>query len=514
MSVLKMAPALLLPAKGHPSMNLRASLLSQLENPYLSRNQRAELGCDVARQLEDVGDYEGAREAIGEFWREVGARPQVASLNESAAAEVLLRAGVLTGWFGHNKQANGAQEKAKNLITEAARIFGSLASQRKVLEAQVELACCYWRQGEHDEARIILRGVIEQLPTDSALKARAVVRHAIVDSSGNRFSDALHILTEHAPLFEKVTNHTIKGTYHNELGLVFKNLAAFERREDYIDRAFVEYAAASYHFEQAGHMQYCGHVENNLGFILFRAGKLAEAHEHLDRARRVFSGLKDRGSVAQVDDTRAQVLLAEGRNEDAEKVARIAVRVLESGDRQSVLAEALTTHGTALARLGMREHARQTLYRAMDVAYQAGALNDAGGAALTLIEELGEFLSADELRGVYGRALTWLETSQHLPTLQRLCRAGRRALEVKRRREDSEAGLTGTFKESVRQHEKQLIREALQRAEGSVSHAARLLGLSHQNLIAIIEKRHTDLMTERKPKVRRGRSIMKPKHRG
>src|SRR3712207_5727672 len=114
-----MAPALLLPAKGHPSMSLRASLLRQLENPYLSKNQRAELGCDVARQLEDVGDYEGAREAIGEFWRGVGQRPQVAGLNESAAAEVLLRAGALTGWLGHNKQANGAQETAKNLITEA-----------------------------------------------------------------------------------------------------------------------------------------------------------------------------------------------------------------------------------------------------------------------------------------------------------------------------------------------------------------------------------------------------------
>src|SRR3712207_6397704 len=90
-----MAPALLLPSKGHPSMSLRASLLRQLENPYLSRNQRAELGCDVARQLEDVGDYAGAREAISEFWRGVGERPQVAGLNESAAAEVLLRAGTL-----------------------------------------------------------------------------------------------------------------------------------------------------------------------------------------------------------------------------------------------------------------------------------------------------------------------------------------------------------------------------------------------------------------------------------
>ena len=233
-------------------MDLRASLLRQLDNPYLSRNQRAELGCDLARRLEDVGDYEGAREAIGEFWRAVGERPRTAGLNESAAAEVLLRAGTLTGWLGDSTLANGAQEQAKNLITEAARIFASLSSQKKVLEAQVELAHCYWRQGEYDEARIILTEVIEQLTTDSALKARAVVRLTIVEGSANHYSDALRILTEYAPLFEKITNHTIKGNYHNNLGLMFKNLAAFERREDYLDRAVVEYEAFVLAFKVGG----------------------------------------------------------------------------------------------------------------------------------------------------------------------------------------------------------------------------------------------------------------------
>jgi tetratricopeptide (TPR) repeat protein len=288
-----------------------------------------------------------------------------------------------------------------------------------------------------------------------------------------------------------------------------RNLGAAENREDYLDRAFVEYEAAAYHFEQAGHMSYCAHVENNLGFILYKAGKYAEAHTHLDRARRIFSSLKDRGSAAQVNDTRARVLLAEGRNEDAEKVARASVRALESGGRQSVLAEALTTHGAALARLGMHEHAQQAFYRAMDVAYQAGALNDAGGAALTLIEELGEHLPSDELQSLFGRALAWLETSQHLQTLQRLCRAGRRALAVRWKQGDLESGRTGTLRESVQQHEKKLIRQALQRTDGSVTQAARLLGLSHQSLIAIIERRHRDLLTERKPKMRRKNNIIK-----
>ncbi len=71
----------------------------------------------------------------------------------------------------------------------------------------------------------------------------------------------------------------------------------------------------------------------------------------LTALRLLFTRLKDSVHLAQVDETRARVLLAEGRVVDAEKVSRRAVRTLEKGDEHSLLAEALTTHGVALARL-------------------------------------------------------------------------------------------------------------------------------------------------------------------
>ena len=42
---------------------------------------------------------------------------------------------------------------------------------------------------------------------------------------------------------------------------------------------------------------------------------IALTSQHLNRARHLFAGLKDPGSVAQVDETRARVLLAEGQDE-------------------------------------------------------------------------------------------------------------------------------------------------------------------------------------------------------
>ena len=74
--------------------------------------------------------------------------------------------------------------------------------------------------------------------------------------------------------------------------------------------------------------------------------------------------MKDRNAAAQVDETRARVYLKEKRNAEAEKVARASVRSLENSERQSLLAEALITHGIALARLG-RDSAALAAFNAL-----------------------------------------------------------------------------------------------------------------------------------------------------
>jgi len=79
--------------------------------------------------------------------------------------------------------------------------------------------------------------------------------------------------------------------------------------------------------------------------------------------------------LAQVEETRARVMLAEGTVAKAEKIAKLAVRMLEKGGEQSLLAEALTTHGVALARLvENKKQARGVFERAIANAEQAGDL--------------------------------------------------------------------------------------------------------------------------------------------
>lgn len=422
-------------------MNLASQLLRQIDSPFLDHAERVHLRCQLAKELEDSGNYETARTAMGELWQRIGERPQLDGLDQPTAAEVLLRAGSLTGWIGSTNQVEGAQEIAKDLISESAAIFEALQKTEKAVEARIDLAICYWREGGFDEARVTLREVLSRIADkESEQKARALLNSAVVEISLTRFNDALRILEEAAPLFEKNQSHAAKGRFHVNLAVVLRRLGALERREDYTDRALVEYAAASYHFEQAGHTHSRAVIANNLGYLLFRRGKFTEAHEHLDRAHLLFTSLKDSVHTAQVDDTRARVLLAQKQNSEAEKFAKAAVRTLDKSDERSVLAEALTTHGVALARLGRYEESRLTLDRAMDVVSQAGDNESAGVAALTIIEELNERLNADEMANLYARADELLAKTQDHETLARLRSCVHRVFEAGRvRRRESSA---------------------------------------------------------------------------
>ncbi len=416
-------------------MNLAVTLLQQLDEPKLSRTERAQLRCALAKALEDAGNYEAASHGLGEFWQGIGLKPLLADVDEATQAELLLRAGSLTGWLGSTQQIDHAQEAAKGLLAESAARFEVLGEADKAAEARVEFAWCYWREGGYAEARLLLRVALEGLDScASELRALTLVRCAEVERAAGRFHDALVRLFEAESLAKASSNHTLKGKFHstqaNTLASMLDMLGVAERRQDYIDRALIEFAAASFHFEQAGHIRYCARVENNSGFLLYQLGRFAEAHEHLARARRLFVRLKETGSIAQVDETRARALLAEARIAEAEKVARSAVRTLAKSDELALLTEALTTHGTALARLNQPAEARVALERAIATGECAGDLEGAGRAALSLLEELVSCLSPAEQRAIYTRADESLTHTQHAATIARLRACAQRLLTI------------------------------------------------------------------------------------
>jgi hypothetical protein len=60
---------------------------------------------------------------------------------------------------------------------------------------------------------------------------------------------------------------------------------------------------------------------------------------------RRFTRLKDPGMLAQVDETRARVLIAERKYGDAKRTPAGVLKTLEKGDESALLAGALTPQG-------------------------------------------------------------------------------------------------------------------------------------------------------------------------
>ena len=292
-----------------------------------ARDWRARRVCKDALKLERSGDYEGARFALRVLWsRKIGDRPRLAELFVDTQAEVLWRVGSLSGWLGSANQIPGAQEFARDLLTESITLFESLDQQDKRAEAMGDLALCYWRSGAQDEGRALFRQAIDGAQKPET-KVRTLTNASTVEISSGRYGDALDLLNAAAALLEEVSEDWIHGAYHYQRGLVYKKLGGSEN----LDHALIEYSAASMHLADAGHIRHVAGVENNIGFVLLLLGRTTEALTHLDRARGIFVSLKDSRMVAQVNDTRAQVFLAEKRFADAERAIFAAIATFEKG---------------------------------------------------------------------------------------------------------------------------------------------------------------------------------------
>jgi tetratricopeptide (TPR) repeat protein len=475
---------------------------------HLTANDEALLRCQTALELRDKGEFDGAQEVMRRLWRGIGNRPDTTGLHPSVAAEVLLCVGILTGWIGSRNEIKEADGAARDLITESITFYESVGDFKKVAEARTELAYCYWREGSFDEARIMFTEALKKLTTEGKTRANALLGLSVVEWSSSRSTEALKILTANAPLFKKLSHHTMKGFYHNTLAQVLETLVAPDKKAEQLRRVVNEYEEADRQFTLARNTIFRAMVKNNIGNVLRQLSRFREAHEYLDHARRLAVSLRDKVRTAQVDQTRAETMIAQRRFKEAERVARGAASSFEKAGRQCLLVEALINRGIALARLGKAEQAQYTLQRGIEVAQQVGALSLAGIAALTLIEELDD-LSPQTLAVACERANEWLANSQSPDLLRRMNAAAIKVLAkvqaglITEGTADALSNKPLDFNQELLRYENALIKQALAQVNGSLTRAASLLSMSYQKLAYIIETRHRDLLKERSPVRRR-----------
>jgi tetratricopeptide (TPR) repeat protein len=459
----------------------------------------------------ELGQYDGALAMLEPFWDGIGVEVRIAGLSDIARAELLLCAGTLTERLGSAQQFPGAGPLAKDLLSEAQSLCESLGAREEQAAAMIELAICYWRGGELDEAHVILESVLSLLGerSQSLQRARAIYNLAMVLGRRGRHHDALQYLLGGETLLDSVGGDVLRGKFRSELALALRNVGFAEQRPDYLDRALIEMEAASFHFEQAGTPRFIASVQNNLGELYLALGRHEDARRHLMRARAIAITLNDHYNIAEFDDTLAHVYLAEQQPAAAAQVARAALESLESGGEQLLYVRIQTTYGIALARQEQKQQAHEILEDAREMALQIGDVTTAATIALTLIEELGETFSAPESLALYTAASNNLGASEKQTLTPRLLNCAEKVLATFGLEMDlSENGNGITLKQKIQRYEAYLINQALRETDGQVTRAARSLGVKHQHLIKIIQRRHSNLLTQRLPPRQRRRSII------
>jgi tetratricopeptide (TPR) repeat protein len=349
-------------------------------------------------------------------------------------------------------------------------------------------------------------------------RARALLKLVDVEHSAARYYDALKVLTDNSDLFSSITHPAVKASYHNELAITWRTIGTAENQPEYFQRALTEYKAAEHQLKKAKNHIYWASVKNNEAVVLSKLGRFKEAYQLSDQARKITVRFKQRTLTAQFDSTRAEILIAEGNFKAAEAVARRAATAVAKVGHRCWLADALILQAVAEARLGKQARTQVTLQRAIEVAHEADALNKAGLATLTMIEEV-DHLSPDTLQAAYQQAREWLADSQSREILSRLSAAGGKLADSLRRKMSRDEAVDVLLPkpldldQRLLECEHETIKEALAQTDGSVAQAAPLIGRSYQGLSHMIEAKHPDLLTKRTPIRRRKKNKATKTHR-
>jgi signal transduction histidine kinase/ActR/RegA family two-component response regulator len=385
----------------------------------LTESERVEACCVIAKERLEIGDYAAGAVALESWWT-LGQWPLHGELTDNAAAELLLTAGTLSGWMATTKQVNGGQKPAEAMLSGAIILFERIGKRSRASEARIELACCYFWQGLFDLAKVTLRSSLEGITDlETELKCVALIRLALVEHHAGRLRDALELLNEALP-FADSQRLWIKGRFHLELATTLKDLGVAEGHTKHSCRSLKHYEEALVAFEQLGNLRYIAIAENNLGYLLLTLQRFDDAQAHLFRARSLFEQFGDQVRRAQVDETIAQLHIGCRQYELAKDAIGLAVNTLQGSGEDVLLAEALTTQGLILSRLGERQEAKPIIERARRVAERCGDREGAGRALLILIEEMCDQLPDDERREIGAQANQLLANSQQHATRERL----------------------------------------------------------------------------------------------
>ena len=328
-------------------------------------------------RLERRGDFDRALDALQGLWDDITEAPAVAEFDLRARAETYLRCGALIGFLGHIRQIPTAQERSKNLLTEARSLFLQIYEPVKVAECENYLALAYWRTGEINEAASWIEEAFshELSPTSDTRLYSHVIRNLLFLAQ-KRFSDICSNFAEQERLFVGSADDFLLGNFYMNFGLASRNLGD-------IETALTALETSRQFFEASGNRIQVAMAENNLSFLHKSVGRFDRAHAAIDHATRLFREIKDRTREGFALDTKALIYFDEGNFADALATVDSALAILDKSENFGYLTATISTKARIQLYLNDFSTATLTLLQAVELA----KLHISEEAATDLIRE-------------------------------------------------------------------------------------------------------------------------------
>lgn len=334
-------------------------------------------------KLERRGLYEQALTELKDVWSNTDESPDTCACAPFEAAEIILRCGSLIGFHGHNKQIPDAQEKSKNLLTEARQKFLDLGSIEKIAECENYLALAYWRTGEFNEAEtFVTEALSHSLPNSSRTRLYSHLIKKILFNVSAKYAATAANAEELENDFRRYGDAFLNGGFCTNLGIALKNL-------DRTAEALKKFELARYYYQKSRHQIYLGAVENNLAQLYKAEKQFDKAHEAASAATRIFKREKDLTREGFSCDTKAQIYFAEGKYAEALKSIEKAIEILKKSENSAYLSETYLTKAKILLYSDGFTSAMLALYEAVKIA----EVNIGEAAVKNLIAEFEDVLS-------------------------------------------------------------------------------------------------------------------------
>jgi TolB-like protein len=395
-----------------------SKLASQIPFIQLTPTEEVQILCSVARDQIAIGNFEAANLILRQ-WSLLGKWPKLDNLNPYSAADLLFTLGILFGNIASARRLIHGYKHAEAFLNGSVALFEQLGIKSRSVEARVELARCYYRQGFFDIARETISNAYSELPNEQIdLKTVCLTIWGAIERDSGRLRDSLPKLREAISL--GVPGRLVPGLCYHDLATTLKDLAISECDNTYFDEAKLHFQRALYQCEAIGHHRFAAAVENNLGFLLLSLGHFKESENHLLRSQRLFECFSDTVRGAQVKETLARLYVETQQYLEAQEIIEQAVRTLEITGGESFLSEALTTSGVVAARQGRSSDAKKTFEAAYRVAERCGDTEGAGRALLLLVEEIGKHLAQAERIAICEKLKALFAASQQTALLIRV----------------------------------------------------------------------------------------------